>query len=69
MNAKEFKQELASAKNKVKQLKAANNYHKAVIAVRDAEAEIYRSEKRKCAWIIVALFLFGFWSNVYHLLG
>ncbi len=69
MNAKEFKQELASAKNTVKQLKAANNYHKAVIEVKGAEVEVYKSDRRKCAWIIVALFLFGFWSNVYHLLG
>ena len=69
MNAKEFKQELASAKNTVKQLKTANNYHKAVIAVKDAEIEIYRSEMRKYGIIMALLFLLGFWSNVYHLLG
>ena len=69
MNAKEFKKELASAKNTVKQLKAANNYHKAEIVKKDTEVALYRSEMRRCAWIIVALFLFGFWSNVYHLMG
>lgn len=69
MNAKEFKQELASAKNTVKQLKAANNYHKAEIVKKDTEIALYRSEMRKYGIIMALLFLFGFWSNVYHLLG
>ena len=68
MNTK-VNQELASARNTVKQLKAANNYHKARIDELEKEVAAHKLDAKRAVFILIAFFLFDFWSNVYNLMG
>lgn len=68
MNAKEFKQELASAKNTVKQLKSANEYHKNNINELNYRVYDLKHSLRLSVWCNALLFGVTTWAGVLVLL-
>lgn len=69
MNAKEFKQELASAKSTVKQLREANNYHKKNVDDLNYRVSDLKHSLRLSVWCNALLFSFVTWTGVLFLLG
>ena len=57
MNTKEFKQELASANNTIKQLKSANEYHKNNI--NELKCRIYDLKRSLRLLVLCNVLLFG----------